>query len=61
MALTFAKKSPKMTRMPAHVHALRLESSPLYIRREREAALTKQAAIMKACWYLDPKFQARWS
>lgn len=61
MALPFRKSSPKVQRLPASVHARRLETSPLYIRREREAAERKTAARIAAAWYLDPKFTPRWS
>jgi len=62
MPLPFRKLKPAVLcqRMPAHVHALRLESSPLYIRRQREAMHTHQTSILSATWYLDAKFQPRY-
>jgi hypothetical protein len=60
MPLPFRKVVAKMTRMPAHVHALRLEASPLYLRREREAANTRELAKMRAHHYTSAQFRPRW-
>ena len=51
--------APVVTLTPAHLHALRLESSPLYIRREREACATKQQAKLAAIWYGASDFRPR--
>lgn len=61
MALPFRKLTPKLpARLPAQFHLLRLETSPLYLRRERDAAETKATAQRSALWYLDAKFEPRW-
>lgn len=60
MPLPFRKVVAKMTRMPAHVHALRLEASPLYLRRERESAVTHQQAKLSAHHYMSAQFRPRW-
>lgn len=38
----------------------RLESSPLYQRREREAKRTHEEARLRAIWYGDEKFVPRY-
>ena len=38
----------------------RLESSPLYRRREVEAAMTREAVRLAAVWFLSEGFRARW-
>ena len=59
MPLPFRRLTPKLKRMPAHIHLMRLETSPLYQRREREAQQTAQYAKLKAIWYLASDFRPR--
>lgn len=47
-------------KLSAADHLKRLESSPIYRRREAAYALAHVKAQAKAHWYLSPKFIERW-
>lgn len=59
-AVPFVRVRPKSYRLPAAAHLLRLETSPLYLRREREASATAQQARLAALWYLDEQRTPRY-
>lgn len=56
-AVPFRRIAPKAKRMPAHIHLMRLETSPLYVRREAETRDTRLIAKLKAFAYLDGESQ----